>query len=357
MSGALIELVAKGVQDTFLISEEGQSLFKLKYNRHTNFSQRPMLIKEIDNTVTSIKIERYGDIINQLWLEGTNITDFLPGTVFELYIGGQLIDSHTYDYISDIWNCYLSDTYSKVSGTNNIITNSNKNFFPLHFFFCDNNVSLPLVSIQYHEVEIKIQWGSLSSGITNGKIFGNYIYLDTKERSEFASKVMNILITQVQKNSTIVEDGQNSIDISYFNHPVKSLFFGHKTNEYLLSKDKFTFDSCSLNINGTEFFENLSPTFFHSVQAYFCTNFALNNFNNVENCPNYTRYYMYSFAKNATKYEPSGTINFSRLSNAKLTINNLTRGTHRQSDEMSIYVLNYNILKIERGMAGILFGN
>ena len=35
MSGALIQLVAKGAQDVFYMSGEGMSLFTSKYTRHT----------------------------------------------------------------------------------------------------------------------------------------------------------------------------------------------------------------------------------------------------------------------------------------------------------------------------------
>ncbi len=47
MSGALIQLVAKGAQDVFYMSGEGMSLFTSKYTRHTIFAQAPKMLKEI----------------------------------------------------------------------------------------------------------------------------------------------------------------------------------------------------------------------------------------------------------------------------------------------------------------------
>ena len=47
MSGALVQLVSKGAQDVYITSDEGASLFSMKYKRHTNFSQAPRLIKEV----------------------------------------------------------------------------------------------------------------------------------------------------------------------------------------------------------------------------------------------------------------------------------------------------------------------
>ena len=54
MSGALIQLVSKGVQDVYLTSDEGHSFFRMKFTRHTNFSQAPKLIKSLTQTDNSI---------------------------------------------------------------------------------------------------------------------------------------------------------------------------------------------------------------------------------------------------------------------------------------------------------------
>ena len=54
MSGALIQLVSKGVQDVYLTSEEGHSFFRMKFTRHTNFSQAPKLIKSAPKLTTQL---------------------------------------------------------------------------------------------------------------------------------------------------------------------------------------------------------------------------------------------------------------------------------------------------------------
>ena len=332
MSGALVELVAKGVQDVYLISDEGQSFFRLKYNRHTNFSQKPILIKKLqpkNNGYESIKIESLGDLINGLWLEGSSLNDNLSGTTFDLYIGGQKIDSQTYDFMADIWNVYMSETYTKTVNLNNKTTTSNNRFFPLHFFFCDNDLFLPLVAIQYHEVEIRVIWGSSIENASNVNIYGNYVYLDTKERESMVNSDMKILITQTQR---LLGEG-NDFDLTYLNHPVKSLFFGFESDGYIVSQDKFTFDSCDLYINGTTVFENLSPTYFHTVQSYMNSKYSLSNFDYTENCPRYTRYYMYSFSRDISSYVPTGTCNFSRLDSSKLSLKNIVKGSNRLNAE------------------------
>ena len=358
MSGALIELVSKGVQDAYITSDDGTSLFKMKYTRHTNFAMAPKKIDVFDangSTTKSIKIPALGDLVNEMWLEADNIATYLSGTTFELFIGGQLVDSHTYDYLADIWPVYMAENATKSQTMNNAITQSNRNFFPLHFFFCDNGLFLPLVALQYHEVEIKIHWGS--SSISNVRMCANYVYLDTAEREAMASRRMDIMVTQVQKLDTPLSTGKNDIDISYLNHPVKSLYFGFEAESPIIQRDRFTFTSGDLQLNGTHVFEDMTPDYFHTVQGYYrCPNGVI-NYDSVFKCPVYTRYYTYNFCMNANEYRPTGTCNFSRIDNGKLTLRGVEKGTDRSGAELNVYAVNYNILRIERGLGGILFGN
>ena len=164
MSGALIQLVSKGVQDVYLMSDEGHSFFRTKFTRHTNFSQAPKFIKTISVDDTSITIPVLGDVINGLWFEsGSNSRDNIASNLFynstiDLFIGGQKIDSQHFDYFSEIWPNYLADTYNKSQELNNKASLSNKFFVPLHFFFCDHKAFLPLVALQNHQVEIRINF-------------------------------------------------------------------------------------------------------------------------------------------------------------------------------------------------------
>jgi len=114
MSGALIQLVSKGVQDVYLMTDEGHSFFRIKFTRHTNFSQAPKYLKSINDTDNTITIPVLGDIINGIWCEGNAVSSnlFYNSTV-DLFIGGQKVDSQPYDYFSDIWTNYLVDTHVK----------------------------------------------------------------------------------------------------------------------------------------------------------------------------------------------------------------------------------------------------
>jgi hypothetical protein len=59
---------------------------------------------------------------------------------------------------------------------------------------------------------------------------------------------------------------------------------------------------------------------------------------------------MYPFCIDTSKLQPTGTLNFSRLDSARLiTDNKPISGT--------IYAVNYNILRIEYGMSGLMYAN
>ena len=359
MSGALINLVSSGVQNAFLNSSNlKSSLFRSKFSRITNFAQAPTQLPVVGAIVqggrSSIEILKKGDLINGMWIETADAYTTLSGTIFDLYIGGKLIDSQTVDYGSDIWQIYLAENASKSSGINNATSSSDPNFFPFHFFFCDNKQFLPIVNLQYQNVEIIIKWGEGVSASTDLKCYGNFVYLDTHEREQLAQKSMDMLITQVQK----IESTDTTVfDISSINHPVKALFWGYPTKSEDIETDYLTFGGAKIQLNGTDLLPYMTPTYFHTVQGYYGTNNALINFVDDQKCPFYTRYYMFSFATNCSDYENKGTCNFSRLDSVHLRINNLQKGTARTGDSINIYALGFNVLRFQSGLAGILFSN
>lgn len=356
MSGALVQLAAKGAQDVYIMSESGMSLFNMKYKRHTNFSQAPRFIKEITTTNNSIVIPTWGDLINSVWFEGVDLLTKFDGAVIDFYVGGVKIDSHPFDYISDIWQNYLAENFVKAQEILNKVSQSSSTFLPLHFFFCDNDMFLPLVALQFHEVEIRINFANQNvSGI---KCYGNYIFLDTEERSKFINTPMDLVITQVQKTTDKIQTPKTTLDISTFNHPVKSLFFGYTAQGGVIEEDKLSFSSADIYLNGTALLENMTPLYFHTVQSYVNSKFGVINFVETQNCPLYTRYFAFHFCKNASEYKPTGTCNFSRLDNAKIVIRDIVKGTNRSGDtDLNVYAVNYNVFRIRNGLGGILFAN
>ncbi len=378
MSGALIQLVSKGAQDMYINSEEGHSFFRMKFTRHTNFSQAPKLIKTVTDKDPTFTVPVLGDLINCLWFEGldknSNVSsNLLYNSTIDLYIGGQKIDSQHYDYYADIWPNYLADTWTKQEELTNKTSTSNRNFQPLHFFFCDHGAFLPLVSLTHHQVEVRINFDETSLvgyGASQKRInvYGNYIYLDKEERESLVKRQMDFIITQTQKVefplSNVVDNviqttgGYNDLDLSSFNHPVKSIFFGYSATNVDPTNDRFTFRNADIHVNGTPLLENMTPTYFHTVQSYYKSKYGKIDFRVDSEDLMYTRYFVYHFGMNASDYNPSGTCNFSRLDNAKLILRGVEKGNFRgRHDDISVFALNYNVLRIKDGLAGILFGN
>jgi hypothetical protein len=55
------------------------------------------------------------------------------------------------------------------------------------------------------------------------------------------------------------------------------------------------------------------------------------------------------------KSQPTGSLNFSRIDNAKITISGTI--TKNAVAMVRAYAVNYNILRIKNGMGGVAFGN
>ena len=370
MSGALIQLVSKGAQDMYINSEEGHSFFRMKFTRHTNFSQAPKLIKTITDKDPVFTVPVLGDLINCIWFEGidtqSNVSsNLLYNSTIDLFIGGQKIDSQHYDYYADIWPNYLAETYSKSQELTNKANFSHRNFQPLHFFFCDHGAFLPLISLAHHQVEVKINFDEASisdhdESLRRINVYGNYIYLDKEERESLVKRQMDFIITQTQRIEFPLSGtgGYNDLDIGTLNHPVKSIFFGFSAKNTSALEDRFTFKNADIHINGTPLLENMTPTYFHTVQNYYKSQYGISDYHVDTQHLGRTRYFAYHFGLKASEYNPSGTCNFSRLDNAKIIIRGAEKGSLREDDnEVSVFALNYNVLRIKDGLAGILFGN
>lgn len=387
IGGAQIALVSKGVQDTFLHSAD-TSFFKTKFARHTNFCQAPRYIKTVSVDDPVITIPAHGDLLNAIWFEGDVVdvlVDSTPtptatkiasklfrGATFDLFMGGVKVDSHKYEYLTDVWTTYLADTYTKSQEINNAVSQTTENFVPLQFFFCAPGCFLPLLACAFHECEIRItfdgaQLATLTDAEKKAKVFGNFIYLDTDERKAMLERgSMDFMIRQVQTFDTNIDavldnrvpGGDNSIDLSLLRHPVSSIFWGWRANSSDAVNDRFTFREASLMINGVELWEKMSPMYFHTAQNYYNSKFGIIEFDDDNQCPFYTRYYAYHFGMHPSEYKSSGSINFSRLDNAKLVLTGCERGADRPTNQdLTVFALNWQVLRFKHGLCGVLFGS
>jgi hypothetical protein len=347
MSGGIAQLVAVGAQDVHLVGQPEVSFFRSTYKRHTNFSQtveRQVIQGNVSNNgMSTVRFERKGDMLNYVYLvpnDGSATQAIADWTTViskvELLVGGQVIDEQDSTY-STLIAPILSATNSSKSVASDLYGGATaERFYPLRFAFCENwQTALPLIALQYHDVELRITWGG-SAASYKWDVYANYAYLDTQEREMFASQPLNMLITQVQK---AVSSGSKMQELN-FNHPVKYLAAGKASALSILNND----NKLKLQINGTDVadFKFADPNFSH-VPLYYHTS-------NASKPATLKTLFFYPFCLDAGKLQPTGTLNFSRLDSARLINDNQNVGD-------DIYAVNFNVLRVENGMGGLLYSN
>jgi len=402
-AGTLVELIARGNQDTYIIGNPQFSFFKSVYKRHTNFAIEP--IKQIftespdfGKRVTCI-IDKKADLLSDIMLElelpalktyvswTNNIGCFIIDWV-ELQFGGEPIDRISGDLLDIFMDITtpsgkkqpLYDMIGKYSTfNNNTQTEALKLLIPIPFWFCRSiEKALPLISMQYTDIKLVFQfkpfdkcWYKLSNGltpdstpsITKANLICNFIYLDVFERTKFAKeKNHEYLIEQFQSLNGF-QLAQNLINANvrlFFNHNIKELYWTYRTSvatsnndynnyanvtNYGTSNELIVapFNEMNLRFNGNDRFEKLAETFFRLYQPYKHHSSGTNDY-----------IYMYSFALTPEDTQPSGTCNFSKLDNITL---NLDCSASIPSGIINVYAINYNILRIQNGMSGLLFSS
>ena len=326
----------------------------------------------------------------------------------ELEIGGQRIDKHYSEWLY-IWN-ELSLPIGKRNGYNVMVGANPRNissklisgqeyelYVPLEFWFCRNvGLALPLIALQYHEVKINIEYESealmkdtnaanytfeeetKATGpyaandtfannnvvlrLDKATLWVDYIFLDTDERRRFAQLSHEYLIEQLQftgaDSITSSGDSMKSIRMN-FNHPCKELVWtikntaapvywnnystaaGGVNNDHLDSTNPVT--NAKIMLNGNDRFATRKGDYFSLVQPY----------QHHENTPDkfHQGINVYSFALKPEEHQPSGTLNMSRIDTAVLSLSSSMSGI------ISIYAVNYNVLRILSGMGGLAYSN
>jgi hypothetical protein len=403
MGGGLMQLVAYGAQDIYLTGNPQITFFKVVYRRHTNFA-----VESIEQTFNgsaelgkkfSCTISRNGDLLHRVYLEMVTAGEANSGTTqldgfnlidyVELEIGGQCIDKH-YGQWMGIWVSLTHDADQialvnkmlEVTGQSDAGTPTTSTIYvPLQFWFCRNpGLALPLIALQYHEVKINVELDSVANicsvsvanlnkddldkvngaqantvvgstdvstnlglKLNSADLLVNYLYLDTDERRRFAQVSHEYLIEQVQH--TGVETAGGPITMN-FNHPVKALFWTGKD-----------WTNVKLQLNGHDRAAVQPHDYYHLVQPYesglghcgmSCKSLNVESraWNTVAANGDVG---MYSFCLKPAEHQPSGTCNFSRIDNARLNMGG--------SDDLYLFAMNYNVLRIMSGMGGLAYSN
>ena len=406
MGGGLIQLIAVGIQDIYLIGNPQLTFFKTVFKRHTNFALESMQ-QSVDgrtdfSQLIQCTIQRKGDLLKDIIIDillptlpsGYYWTDGIGNVIIkqiDLEIGGQLVDRHYSEWL-DIWS-QLTVNESKIGAYNSMVGNYNsissleanatsqlRVQVPLFFWFNrDYAMALPLIALQYHEVILKIQLRDFASCYRNNtisttlagyhiqqfRVWADYILLDMEERRKFAQTQHEYLIDQVQfAGDEFISQSQNSISkILNFNHPTKELYWVHVRNDYEqtniltgnqqlnyslggLYTSPETFNEGLILLNGIERFERRPANYFRLVQNYqFHTRYSTKNI------------YTYSFALFPEKQQPSGTCNLSKITSSVLYLDYNGINNNQNAMILKVFCVNYNVFRIVSGMAGMAFSN
>jgi len=233
---------------------------------------------------------------------------------------------------------------------------------PLEFWFCRNvGLALPLIALQYHEVKINIDFeslancytGTLKSGevpeLGDASLWVDYIYLDTDERRRFAQLSHEYLIEQLQYTGDEQVNATNARIKLNFNHPVKELVWvakdvEHTWDDYSDDNGGNPMTSALIQLNGQDRFMERTSEYFDLVQPY----------QHHENIPvSSPGINVYSFALKPEEHQPSGSLNFSRIDTAYLSM----KLANNNSRAVKVFAVNYNVLRIMSGMGGLAYSN
>jgi hypothetical protein len=387
MSGGIVQLVATGAQDAWLTGKPEVSFFRSNYRRYTHYanSVERQVIQgaPIAGGISTIRFEKKGDLINYVYLTARDGNGAVVPIVnwsnvidkIEFMIGGQVIDTQDVTYSTQIEPVTGAQNFSQrllLGNTGNHLYSNNtiSGFYPLKFFFNkDWSVSLPLVALQFHDVELRITWSTNLAAVTNFNgaanaanynnlqyiAWTNFTYLDQAERDYFANTPQDLLITQVQR--TIVLGSQTMQELALA-QPVKFLAFS--TANYgsaygTLGASSATVKDYMLKtqVNGTDIGEFRHLPAFVDLPQYYNTPFGY--LPNGINCGT-ANVGMISYCLDTSKLQPTGTLNFSRLDTYRIvvpptiTIGDLIKSTY-------LYAVGYNVLRIQNGLGSLLYAN
>jgi hypothetical protein len=380
MSGGIVQLVATGAQDAWLTGKPEVSFYRSSYKRYTHYANSPerQLIQGNPSAgnISTIRLEKKGDLVNYMYLIARDSTGALiPGINWtnvidkiELLVGGQIVDTQDITWMTSVEAVTGAQNFSQRFLNNGTgPTNITNGFLPLKFFFCkDWNVSLPLVALQYHDVEIRITW-STNLGTTLAltglpataaystfqyEAWTNFVYLDQAEREYFANTPMDLLITQMNR-IPIATGNMQELALA---HPIKFLAFqsNNYTNSYGVGTAQIPAVDYQFKtqINGVDIGDSRSMFQWIDVPQYYHTPYGYNHGGATANVA------LISYCLDTSKLQPTGTLNFSRIDTyrivapAGVSLSTLAGGNGRY-----FYAMNYNVLRIKDGMGGLLYSN
>jgi hypothetical protein len=188
-------------------------------------------------------------------------------------------------------------------------------------------------------------------------IITDYVYLSNPEIEWFQNHRLDYVITQTQYQTFDLPQGfQTAIFPLNFKGPVKELFFVIQVNGALpYDYSQNYLQSIGMTFNGED---ALLTTCTDRLYVG-----AIEPFNHHVNCfsmpPGSTvpgrQFFMYSFSTNPYSGDPSGQVNMSRIRNILLELNIFNSYAFYPAKQFRIIAMSQNVLRVENGIAGLMF--
>lgn len=409
-----------------------KTTLKLKLPRHADLVSQMYFVFEMPEIISD-------NVLNFRWVE--NIGEAIIDNYY-ISIGGNIIDKQHGEYLHILNNLTFDaqkrDAFNRMSG--NVIQLNNpelyaqqtrnlsnpplkyrigngypvftpfdpnnpnayqpsiptrKIYVPLTFWFNrDIGNALPLISLQYSEVEITFElrpWAELyklfyakgsnygyyapnvyitshqlHNFVSNVKrkflvsetiidcrcyVEANYIYLDETERQYFAYKPLDYLIDQVTRVERLRLQETTVLDMVLQN-PIKEMMWVLKRNDQ--NKDNSWFDyldrtnrilkTAKIMFNGVDRMDEKDEEYFNYLQP-----FQHHKGNPKEGL------YVYSFAIFPDDFQPSGSVNASRINKIQFYLSVNRPKEDNYAYDAVFYIVNYNFLRISSGLAGVVY--
>lgn len=301
----------------------------------------------------------------------------------DLKVGGQTIQSITGEYI-EVWD-ELNVPYENQPGlqlltgkydTQTSIPPPGRTYYVNlpYYFYGNPELSLPIVALGRQDVEVWVTFNNFSNltsiSVTNptlqATIITEYAYLSNPEIDWFQNHQLDYVITQCQYDAFPLAEGfKSAIFDLKFKNPIKELFFLIHPDSNLPynyttpggGTDAVTF---GMTFNGEDaFLTSTTNTLFVGAIEPFAKHinfFSRPSVITAQQPNTYGRqFYMYAFARDPFGTLSSGQINFSRIRHTLLEMNIANSLMNYPSKTFRVIALSQNVLRVENGIAGIMF--
>ena len=298
----------------------------------------------------------------------------------DLIIGGQTIQRITGDYIY----MYNQLNYTDNDTTFTLVPTTLHNSYPivndatdpqytdfqkykiqLPFYFNGHpSLAIPTCGLDVHIIEVKIKLKpadeltveyDLSTGayyntnitcdmiLRNMSLFCDFVYVTEDEKNFIRTRPIEYVITQTQVAEIRMKAGVSSRAVMInFKHPVKELFFLAKNDE---TKLHVPIKRVHLKFNNNTVIDadNLMLSAEQPLRHYTNSIDANNEFG------------VYSFSMKPGVHYPTGQVNMSRVIHKLLEVELDDNIVTTQSHTLHVYATNYNVMRVNGGMAGLKF--